>query len=223
VSEILHLPNGDIHKIAAPIPILKKRSKAKPWVFLVIMGSVMSFGIWAGRTVKFNPQPVLTATDAPTGYHNATAEEIRLWAEQQKAKDVAAKEEERKDLEERENIWVNRPRLSPPFDPPPSVIKIGPYLYTLHYTSAAALNAHNALAETYIEDREIWLNPHRHGNIRVDVLHEVMHCAKNLTTVEGRFTGRYGPEENVVAAVAWSLEEIIQDNPRLMIWLSRGS
>lgn len=130
-----------------------------------------------------------------------------------------------KNIEAKKILWSNRPILPSPPHAPPSIVKVGPYIYTVHYTSGQALlDDRDALAETRFEPREIWLNPNSNGNLQVYFLHELIHIAKNVGTDSGRFESNYNDdEENMVISVATSLEDILQRNPEVVAWLTKPS
>lgn len=115
-----------------------------------------------------------------------------------------------------------RPILSPPADAPPSRIKVGPYSYVIKWTTAKALLEESALASTDIEGRVIWLTPERGESLRDDVVHELLHCAKDLGTGGSRFRGVWSSqEENDVEGYSAGFLSIIQDNPELMRWIAK--
>lgn len=120
----------------------------------------------------------------------------------------------------RERLWDSRPILSPPVDPPPSPVRVGPYLYEIRYTSRQALSDQGYLAEVRYEEREIWLDPGRRDNMQVDLLHELLHVAHNLGSDGDKLKSGFEEEENIVATTAMGLEVILQDNPKLVTWLS---
>lgn len=121
----------------------------------------------------------------------------------------------------RDRIWNRRPRLEPPVDAPPSSIKVGPYTYHVYYTSKKALESLGGLACTQIGDREIWLNPHRISNLQDDLLHELMHAARDLGTGGERFAGTMNSEDNAIFSMSTGLLVIMQDNPELVVWLQK--
>lgn len=119
----------------------------------------------------------------------------------------------------RDKIWNHRPILNPPHNPPPGIVKIGAFFYTVHWTSAGALEAWHAYALSDHEVREIWLNPKRNTELRDDMMHELLHCAKNIGSLGNRSTTDYDPEENVIQMTSPTLLSILYDNPKLEKWL----
>ena len=132
-------------------------------------------------------------------------------------------EDSKKEQARLEHIWNTRPRLAAPDDGPPRLIKVGPYMYAVNYTTKKALDTQNALALTDMASRDIWLNPRRTANLRSDLLHELMHCAKDLGTGGGRFRGVVDTEENTIDAIDSQFLVIMRENPDVMNWLLKAA
>lgn len=114
-------------------------------------------------------------------------------------------------------IWNHRPILNAPLDAPPRKIRVGPYVYRVRYTSARALDSQNAYALTDTTNaHEIWLNPKR--DLRTDLMHELMHCAKDVGT-GASYLSTGGSEEDIIHVTAPMMVSILRDNPQLTAWL----
>lgn len=128
---------------------------------------------------------------------------------------------EKADSERRKAIWDHKPIFAAPLNAPPSTLRVGPYLYRVRYTSREALLSQNGLALTDLAAREIWLN--RKRDLRVDVVHELMHAAADVATSGGWLSSNnYNDlEENVIHETAPVLLEVLRDNPELTRWLTQ--
>lgn len=215
-EKVLHLPNGDVYKLAT------KRTSVSQWA---PFGVLIAFGIFMAGTAIGNrtskndsPKPSSpSATTASSGSAIFISQPGEYYAQQE-----AERKRELKEQAEKDAKWKARPLLDAPSDAPPSLIKVGPYFYSVHWTSAKALESQGALALTNMESREIWLNPKRIASLRDDMLHELMHCSKDLGTGGGRFHGSsplYGEEEIVIEGTSAGLLQVMQDNAELVEWL----
>lgn len=113
-----------------------------------------------------------------------------------------------------------KPILQPPHNSPPLRIKVGPFQYSVKFTTKEALAEDGGVAQTDTEKRIIWLNPKR-ADLRADLMHELIHCAVNLTLYDGRLRTAYDGEEGNVDSIDVAMLEIVRDNPKLVKWLQQ--
>lgn len=183
-----------------------------PMILLTLAVFLLGFGI--GRA---DPRPDKDATTVAT----ITSGTWTFPSEAQVKYQREQEEKASKKQEEKDRIWKNRPHLSPPADPPPSEIRMGPYVYHVYYTSQKALDTQQAWALTEIGYRRIWLDPNRAASLRMDMLHELMHVAKDLGTNDGTLTANFNAEESEIKSTTLGLLFALRDNPDLVEWLSR--
>jgi len=201
----LFTADGCEHKVRTGNPLLPVVT-VLTFALVIVLGVALHLN---GRLHKLSKTSTVEATAwtiAPSSSGNLTIGGNSIYVEE---------------VKKRDEIWKHRPHLSPPADPPPSEIAVGPFTYHVHYTSAKALKSQGSLALTDLAAREIWLNPKRSASLRDDLLHELMHCAKDIGTGGGHFIGRYEAEENLIEGVSAPLLEIMKHNPELLQWMTR--
>jgi hypothetical protein len=121
----------------------------------------------------------------------------------------------------RQKLWDKRPVLAAPSDAPPASIRVGPYTYYIRWTSGQALGAQNALALTFPDKQEIWLNPKRgRDQLRIDLFHELSHCAGLISDSRGE---QDDPEEEAIHEIATGWVLILRDNPELVRWMREAA
>lgn len=205
----LYLADGSVRDTkegTVPLPLA---------VILIVLSMALGLSLGVGlgtlRPAKKTPAEITAATISPgtMEWHAVTAE------------GAARAAQELQELREAQKqiAWSRRPRLNAPNDPPPATVKVGPYLYSVHWTSTEALSTQDALGLTIMPQRQIWLDPRRTGSLRDDLLHELMHCARDLGTSGGRLAGYSSDEEALIEATSAGILGILQDNPKLVRWL----
>lgn len=121
------------------------------------------------------------------------------------------------------------PDLTPPSDHPPLHFTAGAYTYTIHYTTREFLSLNDCGGYTSFDSHTVWMDINdgtRWGTTDREVLtHELMHIAIHVATDElhlvytGQNTGK-NANHDYIAPAAPSFLEIMQENPKLVAWLS---
>lgn len=184
---------------------------------LPLAGIVIVLSMALGLSLGVGLRPAAkTAAPATIEWHTVSP------VDEERSREAYRQERAAEELREAQKQidWNRRPHLAAPDDPPPQIIKVGPYFYAVHWTSAAALRSQNALALTVLEQRSIWLDPKRTASLRDDLLHELMHCARDLGTSGGGLTGS-SDEEALIESTSAGILGILQDNPKLVRWLRK--
>jgi hypothetical protein len=111
-----------------------------------------------------------------------------------------------------------------PTDHPPAHVDVDGEEYTFHYTRRSELLQHFATAQTWVDDKIIWLPTDEDGRtIRESVLHELMHVALHKSGGEYAhpIMADSGDGEPVINPTARMLLNILRDNPALVRWIQR--
>ena len=115
----------------------------------------------------------------------------------------------------------------------PTTVKVGPYLYKIHYSDAKVdafvvedgdASAENAAAYSDTNNHVIALRTKKYSEdaIRTTLLHELLHCAFDAAGGWYKLPEDKGAEEAIIQAMSPSLLNILRENPEVTVYLTGG-